>query len=71
MRHLFILFSGYVLSPRRVAIWDRAIFFEIRFKFFFSHTSPDLMDTVEPKAKHVVILLVGIKREPCELPKPK
>ena len=37
MRHLFILFSGYVLRPRGVAIRDRTILFEISFKFFFAH----------------------------------
>jgi hypothetical protein len=37
MCHQFILFSGYVLRPRGVAIRDRTILFEISFKFFFAH----------------------------------
>ena len=59
MSHLFILFSGYVLRPRGVAIGDRTIRFEISFEFFFAHTSsfPLFMGTVEAKAERVVTFL--------------
>jgi hypothetical protein len=67
MRHLFVLFSGYVLRPRGVAIRNRTILFEISFKFFFAHTSslPLFMGTVEAKAERVVTFLGGKKREPA------
>ena len=59
MGHLFILFSGYVLRPRGVAIGNGTIRFEISFKFFFAHTSslPLFTDTVEAKADRVVTFL--------------
>jgi hypothetical protein len=67
MRHLFILFSGYILWPRSIAIRDRTILFESSFKFFFAHTSSLSlsMGTVAAKAERVVTFLGGNKREPA------
>jgi len=68
MRHLFVLFSGYVLRPRGVAIRDWTITLEISFEFFFAHTSspPAFYSTVDAKAERVVTFLGGgKKREPA------
>ena len=67
MSHLFILFSGYVLRPRGVAIGNGTILFEISFEFFFAHRSslPLFMGTVEARAERVVTFLGGNKGEPA------
>ena len=67
MSHLFILFSGYALRPRGVAIGDGTIRFESSFKFFFAHRSslPLFMDTVEAQADRVVIFFAA-KVQTCD-----
>jgi hypothetical protein len=66
MSHLFIVFCGYVLRPRVVAIRDGTVRFEISFEFFFAHSSslPLFIGSVEAKAERVVNFLGGNKRGP-------